>query len=378
MSDRPKVLVLSFSRIATDARVLKQVTLLSQDFDVTTCGHGPTPPGVVEHVEVPSDLQAWRKDPRWLLLRQYSRVYRTNEAVAWARAHLPVGTFDAVLADDVEAVPLALDLRPRGGVHADLHEYAPGQNTELLRWRLFVAPYLRWLCRRFVPRAGSVTTVGPAIARRYEKELGVPVGVVMNATPFADLSAGPTADPVRLVHSGNAQRSRGLETLIDAVEASTTAVSLDLLLMPNDPVYLDELKARVAGSTRVRVLDPVPYARLVETLNRYDVGVHVLPPLNFNNKWALPNKFFDYVQARLGLVVGPSPEMADLVRARGLGAVTDDFTVASLVATLDGLSREEVDAWRESSEASARELSAEVQSLPWLEAVTALVRRAQA
>lgn len=105
MSDRPKVLVLSFSRIATDARVLKQVTLLSQDFDVTTCGHGPTPPGVVEHVEVPSDLQAWRKDPRWLLLRQYSRVYRTNEAVAWARAHLPVGTFDAVLADDVEAVP---------------------------------------------------------------------------------------------------------------------------------------------------------------------------------------------------------------------------------------------------------------------------------
>lgn len=372
---RPSVLIVSFSRIVADARVLKQVKLLSGHYDVTTCGHGPRPEGVVGHVEIPEQLQAWRKDPRWIVLRRYRAVYAANEAVSFARAHLPSGTFDVVFANDVEAVGLALDLRPRHGVHADLHEYAPGQNTELLRWRLFVAPYLRWLCRAHVARADSVTTVGPAIARRYAKELGIEVGVVMNATPRADLAPGRTTDegPLRLVHSGNAMRSRGIGTLIEAVEASSAPVTLDLYLMPNEPDHLADLKAAAAASKRVRVLDPVPYADLVARLHEYDVGLHVLPPINFNNLWALPNKVFDYVQARLGVVVGPSPEMAAIVTARGLGAVADAFDAAALTRVLDGLDGATVRRWQAASDENAKELSGEVQSEGWLVAVKRLL-----
>ncbi len=370
---RPSLLILSFSPIADDARVLKQVRLFADRYDVTTCGYGPAPEGVVRHYEVPADLLAWRKDPRWLLARQYSRVYWGNAAVAHARSVLPVGEFDAVLADDVDTVPLALSLQPRRGVHADLHEYAPGQNSELPRWRWFVAPYIRWICRRFVSRAASVTTVGQGIAERYSREFGFPVGVVTNAAPYADLAPAPVGSPIRLVHSGNAQRNRHLEVMIDGVEQSTTPVTLDLLLMPNDEAYRDELRARCAGSTRVRVLDPVPYRDLVRTLNGYDVGVFVLPPVNVNYEWTLPNKFFDYVQARLGVIVGPSPEMAREVEARGFGAVTADFTAAGFAAVLDRCDENAVTAWRSASDASARELSAEVQSDGWSRAVARLV-----
>ena len=41
MTARPTLLILSFSPIASDARVLKQVRMLAQDHDVTTCGYGP-------------------------------------------------------------------------------------------------------------------------------------------------------------------------------------------------------------------------------------------------------------------------------------------------------------------------------------------------
>src|SRR5699024_5147646 len=41
----PSLLVLSFSDISRDARVLKQVTMLSTDYRVMTCGYGPTPEG---------------------------------------------------------------------------------------------------------------------------------------------------------------------------------------------------------------------------------------------------------------------------------------------------------------------------------------------
>src|SRR5699024_12617623 len=38
----PSLLVLSFSDISRDARVLKQVTMISTDYRVMTCGYGPT------------------------------------------------------------------------------------------------------------------------------------------------------------------------------------------------------------------------------------------------------------------------------------------------------------------------------------------------
>lgn len=374
---RPSVLIISFSRIASDARVLKQVRLLSEKFDVRTCGHGPRPEGVSEHVEIPEECQAWVKDARWLLLRQYKRVYWTNAAVREARARLTGRCFDVVLANDVEAVPLALALRPRGGVHADLHEYAPGMHSELPRWRWFVAPYYRWLCRTYVTRASSTTTVGPMIAARYAQEFGIDAGVVLNATPFVDLAVGEVGRPIRLVHSGNAMVSRGLMSVVQAVEASTADVTLDLYLMPNEPEHLAELKRRVAGSERVRVLDPVPYAQLVERLNEYDVGIHVLPSINENNRWALPNKLFDYVQARLAVLVGPSPEMAAIVRERGLGAVTEGFTAQDLTTVLDGLASDEVMEWKRSSASAARDLSAEAATAPWLTAIQRIAASAE-
>ena len=44
-SMKPKLLILSFSPIASDARVLKQVDLFAEDYEVTTCGYGPAPAG---------------------------------------------------------------------------------------------------------------------------------------------------------------------------------------------------------------------------------------------------------------------------------------------------------------------------------------------
>jgi len=370
---RPSLLILSFSPIASDARVLKQVHLFAGELDVTTCGYGPAPEGVIEHLEIPADAEHWRKDPKWLLSRQYRRVYESNAAVRAARAALAGRRFDVVLADDVDTVPLALELG--GRVHADLHEYAPKQNTELWRWRAFVAPYMRWLCRRFVTRADSVTTVGHGIAEEYEREFGIRAQVVTNAAPFADLEPAPVEDggPLRLVHAGAGLRNRHLETLVDAVDAASSEVSLDLFLVPNDPGYFIELYERAGASTRVRLHHAVPYDELVARLNDFDLGVHVLPPVSFNNQWALPNKFFDFVQARLGIIVGPSPEMARLVTEHGLGVVTEDFSVEALTAVIDSLTPEQVRGWKQASHSAAHALSSDTQVTIWHQAIQALL-----
>jgi hypothetical protein len=177
------------------------------------------------------------------------------------------------------------------------------------------------------------------------------------------------------VHSGASLRNRRLEVLIDAAIATTSDVTLDLYLMGNDPEYVAELHARAAGSERIRFPDAVPYAELIPRLNEYDAGIHIVAPTNFNNRWALPNKFFDYVQARLGVIIGPSAEMQRILEAHGLGAVTDGFGAADLTRVLDALAPERVDDWKAHADAAARELSAEGQVELWGAAIAALVGR---
>lgn len=362
---RDRLLIISFSDISNDARVLKQVTEFSRDFEVTTCGYGLAPPGSAHHIQVPDSCVHWKFDRADVILHRYRHAYWSNSAVDFAAGALGGKSFDIILANDLEPVPLAVSLNPRLGVHADLHEYAPREKEHLLRWRLFVAPFRRWLCRTYLPQCASVTTVAEGIAKEYEREFGVQVGVVMNATPPQDLKPGPVSDPIRLVHSGACLRGRDLGLMAEAVVQARMPLTLDMYLTPNDPNYLAELREQFAGEPRIHINDPVPYEELVATLNKYDVGVFVLPPTTFSYRWALPNKLFDFVQARLGVIVSPSPEMARIVREFQLGAVTGGFDVYSLVRTLDRLTPAHVRLWKQNSDAAAKELSSTEQVAVW-------------
>lgn len=372
---RPSLLILSYSPLHRDARVLRQIRLLVDDYDVTTCGYGPSPdPRVVEHREIPRGLVHWHKDRRTTILRLFQRTYDTMPLTRHLRTVLGRGEFDLILANDVDAVPLAVSLEPHLGVHADLHEFSSRQKEEDRVWRLFVAPFLRWMVRRWVTRADSVTTVGPGLAAQYAKEFGVEAGVVLNAPARADLVPTPVGRPIRLVHAGNAVPAR-LEVLLGAMDLVTTDLTLDLYLVDPGSGYAARLRERYAGHPRVRVHEPVGTDEVVGTLNAYDVGVYSLPPISFNFRHALPNKFFDFVQARLAVVVGPSPEMAALVQEHGLGVVADDFSPQALARALDALAPQEVAGFKRAADAAAGILCAEEQVAGWSRPLAELVRR---
>ncbi len=372
-----RLLILSFSPIASDARVLKQVKAFSTRYDVVTCGYGPAPEGVTAHFALPDDAPVWRYSRPALILRQYGYAYRNNKAVAAARAALAGQQFDAVLADDVDAVPLALELKPRLGVHADLHEYSPRMHEEDWKFRWFVRPFIEWNLRTFVRRASSWTTVGQGIAEEYQRRFGFRPNVVTNAAPYVDAAAQPVGDVIKLVHSGAALRARNIDAIVNAVTATTAPVTLDMYLTPNDPGYLEELRRLAhASNGKITLHDPVPYAELSQTLNRYDIGVHLLPAVNFNNLWALPNKLFDYVQARLGVIIGPSPEMKRVVEEHGIGIVADGFTSVDLQKVLENdITGARVMSFKNASDASARELSSDTQVAIWVQAIDDLMAR---
>lgn len=370
---RPKLLIISFSKIASDARVLKQVALFRDDYELTTCGFGPAPEGVAVHHQVPAGYTAAKPYSRLLRVRLFSIAYWRQSAVRWARAALRGGQWDAVLANDPESLPLAFALAPPSRVHADLHEYSPRMREHVPGWSRIYRPYYEWLARHFAARAASRTTVSQGLADEYEREFGAPYALVTNAAPYAALTPKPTGRPLRLVHSGAGLANRGLEELVEAMARVSTPMTLDLYLVASNPSLLERLRHE-AGRT-VTFHEAVPYNELISTLNAYDVGVFILPPRTFSYANALPNKLFDFVQARLAIVVGPTPEMADLVNKYDLGWVSDDFSVDSLVSLLDSLTPEKVDEAKAAAHRAAEPLAAERQSDGWAFAIDAIVSR---
>lgn len=361
---RPSMLIMSFSPIATDPRVIKQVRRFVTDFAVTTCGFGPAPDGVVEHIEL-DPYDRLKLDGRLITARSYRLAYWSQAAVRAARRVLAGRRFDVAIANDIDALPLMLTTRTRHGVLADMHEYFPRWQEENALWKKRIGPYYLWLCRRYLPRAAAITTVSGGLAREYAKISGKPVEVVTNATPYHELTPGPVGEKIRVVHSGGATRRRNIGRMIEALGRIPDRVDFDLYLVANDVEHYAELERLAAATENVRVLPGVPYRDLIPLLNEYDVGVYVAPPVSFNMEWMLPNKFFDFVQARLGIVVGPSPEMAAMVRADGLGLVTDGFEVDDIAAALGSLDRDQVARWKAASHAAASRLTAEAEIATW-------------
>lgn len=368
----PRLLILSFSRISADARVLKQVHLFKEQYRVITCGYGPKPDGVEDHIEIPENLVAWKYPRAAVIARAYARAYWGNPVIAHLRPLLRRGHYDIILANDIDTAGLALSLKPARGVHLDLHEYCPRMKEELFRWKLFMGPFMAWMVRKFGKQVNSITTVATHIAEEYRRQFGVQAGVVTNAAPFVDRTPTPVHTPIRLVHSGAAKKGRFLEVTLDAMDALKSDATLDLFLTQNHGEYFESLRARIQGMRNVVLHDPVPYDQLNSTLSKYDVGIFLLPPVNFNYEWTLPNKFFDFVQARLGIIIGPSPEMAAVLTRANLGVVTEDFSSDALARAIDSLTPETVATYKASAHNAAAALSAEEQLKHWVRAIEEL------
>jgi len=381
--DKPQLLIISFSDISADARVLKQALLFANEFDVVTCGYGSSVREDIEHIgleHIPESMLGLRRyiEPLFVRTHLYRLAFQRDPRVRRALRALENRSFDVVIANELETLPVAFLCADERRVLLDLHEYYPGLRDDLPAWVNVRQPYQEWLLRKKVRRVGAVTTVSQTIADRYSVEFGFTSSVVRNAANYrSNLQPGDVNDPIRIVHSGVAAENRRPEVMMEAVAASRSNVTLDLFLTAQQTEFGQRLHdtARALGD-RIKIHAPVPNAELVEKLNNYDIGMHVLAPTNTNNALALPNKFFDFVQARLGMIIGPTPDMASLLTKYGLGAVAGGFEVKDVITVLDGLDRNKVANWKKNSDTHAEELSAEQQQGGWISAVERILANA--
>ena len=354
------VLVISFSDLASDPRVDRQINVLRAYHEVLAAGLAPSRYRDVEFIDIstpPRTIFGRALGLARLLARRYEAVYWKHPTNLTALDRLRGAQADVVVANELAALPIALRLGPP--VVFDAHEYAPDEFGERRWWRVVIAPYVHWQCRRYIPQVSMMTTVGQAIADEYERETGVRATVVTNAPRREDLEPTLVHNPVRILHHGVALPGRGLEEMVHLADLLDERFTLDFVLAERVRGYRETLGRRSQGNPRVRFLPPRPMHELVRMANDYDIGLFLLPPSNLNQLLTLPNKFFEFVQARLAVAIGPSPEMTRLVHHYGCGVVADDFAPESLAAALNALDDSSIATFKRASHAAANELCAE-------------------
>jgi hypothetical protein len=354
------ILVLCFSDLPKDPRVSRQIAFLSKHFRVTAAGYADPQ---VEGVEfVPVEMPFWSRAGKFdaatmIKLGLYERGYWSSRSVKSASRSLAGRSFDLIVANDINTLPLALRLRQTARILFDAHEYSPREFEESRKWRFFLRAYNEHLCRTCIPSVDAMTTVCEGLAEEYRRNYAVNPIVILNTPPYANITPVRGAeDKIRVVHHGAAIPSRRLEQMLEMVPHLDERFCLDLMLVPSVPRYMDKLAALASRIPRTRLLAPVSQQQVVAALNQYDVGIYLLEPNNFNNLHSLPNKFFEFIQARLAIAIGPSPEMTRFVKQFDCGIVSETFDPLALASQINGLTSQKIDYFKQHSDVAAKTL----------------------
>lgn len=322
-------------------RPLRMIRTLLDDFRVTSLGTAALQDDRVRsRVLPPLPLHRMGRPARAgaLILRRYARLLWSPELARLA-AELRTDGFDVVFCHDPDLLPLALAGRGSAKVVFDAREYYPRHFENRRSWRLLYRPMMRHLCGTYLPQCDAIMTVSPSFARMYQRRFGVEPVVIESVPPPHDLEPSPVTDgSVRIVHHGWANRARRIELMIRTMEHLDSRFSLDLILMPLEANYMSLLQAEADRVPGVRILPPVPYDEIIPTTNRYDVGLFLCPPTTFNLLHTIPNKLFEFIQARLAVAIGPLPDQSEVLDRYGCGLVAEDFeprTMAELLNRTD-------------------------------------------
>src|SRR5947209_19087083 len=108
-----RVLVISFTDLASDPRVDRQIRALSTRHEIVAAGLRPPTHAVNEFIEIPGAKRTTVGKTLGLvrlLTRRYENVYWTHPAHVAALNRLRQVQADAVVANDLDALPIALRL----------------------------------------------------------------------------------------------------------------------------------------------------------------------------------------------------------------------------------------------------------------------------
>jgi glycosyltransferase involved in cell wall biosynthesis len=375
---RLKILIISKTKIGNDPRPKRQVEYFTKyGWDVYTLSTQEEKNlGQCEKWDLTEKKHNFiSKLKRIILLffRKYDQFYSDN--LQFNNSICAI-SYDIVIAHDLVTAPVAFEIQKNCQnnplIIFDLHEYLPSQRENHLLWRWFYKPYVIYLAKKFLPKANGIVTVNENIANKYAAEFNLETPSVVRNIPNPIKTVNPVIvqeDKIRIIHHGVAFPSRGTDYMIEMMEyLDPDKFELTFMLVnPDNDSYLLKIKKKASKHKNILFIKPVLFDEIISFTNQFDIGLFLLPPLTYNYFQALPNKFFEYIHAKLAIAIGPSPEMVRIVKQYDLGVVSDTFSPFDLAQKINILDKKSIESFKENAHKASMHLNADTEMLKYIE-----------
>ena len=264
---------------------------------------------------------------------------------------------DTLLANRLASVIRRLPL-----VH-DCHEYFRG--VPELNGRPGAAKIWKIIEDHIFPKLQKVYAVNASIARIYHAEYGNEVKAIRNmpfrktqVTPKTKKELGIPEGHRIILYQGAVNVDRGLDEAIEAMDHLKTETVL-LIIGVGD--ILEKLKKQVAEkklSGKVIFTGQIPLEDLFSYTVIADIGLSIEKDVSLNYHFCLPNKFLDYIQANIPVLISPLIEMKTIVEKYNIGEMITSHDPVSLAGKMDEMlnDKEKLAMYRENLKIAAGEL----------------------
>ncbi|MFK5959170.1 MAG: glycosyltransferase [Lutibacter sp.] len=186
----------------------------------------------------------------------------------------------------------------------------------------------RFLENWLVPKQKYFFTVSGSIANWFYENYGVKPLVLKNFpryknTPFKE------AQHKYILYQGSLNKGRGLLALIKAMQT----IEIPLKIAGEGP-YKSKIEKKIIElklENKVLLLGNLDPEKLVLITQNATLGISLEEDLGLSYRYSLPNKLFDYIQAKTPVLATYLPEIKNVVESYKVGEIIEDHSPKNIV-----------------------------------------------
>jgi glycosyltransferase involved in cell wall biosynthesis len=295
--------------LVTDRRVAKVAETLHN------AGHSITLVGRI--LPTGSPINRVYKTKRFNLLFNKGALFYANYNIRLF-FYLIFKKFDIIISNDLDtllASYIASKIKNKNIIY-DSHEYFT-EVPELIN-RKFQQRIWLLIEKLILPKLKYTYTVSQSIADEYNKKYGTDFKVIRNL-PNKTQPAGIEKQKV-IIYQGALNIGRGIEFMIETMQYLS-----DYKLWIAGTGDIDNSLKKLANNlnlnNKVVFLGRLTPEKLYNYTCKAMLGLSLEEDLGKNYRFALPNKLFDYIQARIPVLVSDLPEMKKIVNEYNTGEI---------------------------------------------------------
>ena len=232
--------------------------------------------------------------------------------------------------------------RGRIGHLHDCHEYFRGMPE--LSGRKRTTRIWKWLEDRIFPKLKHVIAVNDSIAKLYHEDYGNEIVVIRNVPfrkqkgkmkPKEELGIEPHQKVI--IYQGAVNIDRGLEEVIQAMKYLRSDAKLIIAGIGDIYESLKELVNHEKVPGKVILTGQIPFQDLHAYTLMADIGLSIEKDVSLNYHYCLPNKFLDYIQANVPVLISQFPEMKAILDNYFIGEILENHDPKHIAEKIDSM-----------------------------------------